>query len=108
MEKSWKMSINYLELRRAEGQRSRQKGESQQASIRAGKKLYRQIRKTNSVRELTIGEIEYYLKLSEDVEEDILLRDLAKWRIYLKQRHSALEKLDKLPIDYKNELLFRY
>ncbi len=105
LEDEYKM---YLELRRAEKttQEAARKEKASKPHTEQGKELYKQMRKTNSVRELDDWRnrvlFENHLP---DVEEDNLLRDLAaKWRTYLETRGiPALEALDKLPIDYKNE-----
>jgi hypothetical protein len=100
--------IMYLELRRAEKttQEAARKEKASKPHTEQGKELYKQMRKTNSVRELDDWRNRVLFEAHlPDVEEDILLRDLAaKWRTYLETRGiPALEKLDKLPTDYKNE-----
>ena len=70
------------------------------------KELYKQMRKTNSVRELDDWRNKVLFEAHlPDVEEDILLRDLAaQWRTYLETRGiPALNAFDKLPLDYTNE-----
>jgi hypothetical protein len=105
LEDDYKM---YLELRRAEKttQEAARKEKASKPHTEQGKELYKQMRKTNSVRELDDWRNRVLFEAHlPDVDEDILLRDLAaKWRTYLETRGiQALEKLDKLPIDYKNE-----
>jgi len=108
LEDEYKM---YLELRRAEKttQESARKEKASKPHTEQGKELYKQMRKTNSVRELDDWRNRVLFEAHLlDVDEDILLRDLAaKWRTYLDARGTpALEALDKLPLDHKNKFYY--
>ena len=105
LEDEYKM---YLELRQAEKattEAARKEKASKPQSEQA-KELYKQMRKTNSVQELDNWRNAILFETSmPDVEEWILLRDLAEeWRTYLETRGvPASVALTKLPIEYTNE-----
>lgn len=98
----------YIELRTAEkdSAEATRKEKAGKPQSEQAKDLYKQMRKTNSVRELDDWRNAVLFETSmPDVDEWILLKELsAKWREYLETRGvPASEALDKLPLDYKND-----
>lgn len=105
LESEYQARFDYLKAAKETAESQRKEKASKPQSEQA-KDLYKQMRKINSVRELDDWRNQVLFEAHlPDVEEDILLRDLAaKWRVYLEIRGiPALEKLTKLPLDYKNE-----
>ncbi len=98
----------YLELRKAEvaSREADRKEKASKPQSEQAKDLYKQMRKTNSVRELDDwrNRVLFEAHLT-DVQEDILMRELAgNWRIYLESRGvPAFEKLDKLGADLPDD-----
>ena len=105
LEDEYKM---YRELRKAEVaiREADRKEKASKPQSEQAKDLYKQMRKTNSIRELDDwrNRVLFEAHLT-DVQEDILMRELAgNWRIYLESRGvPASEKLDKLGSDLPDD-----
>jgi len=105
LESEYQARFDYLKAAKETSEADRKEKASKPQSEQA-KDLYKQMRKTNSVRELDDwrNRVLFEAHLT-DVQEDILMRELAgNWRIYLESRGvPASEKLDKLGSDLPDD-----